>query len=111
MKMIDLNDHSVNANPVGPPHILSVESDDEYIPKLSGTFTTVYAAYNSLVMRREMGDWRDSIDLVPVIAAMRRQRHPWMVEGTAQYMFCYKTLLHLIRRHCQKHGVQIKVDK
>lgn len=43
----------------------------------SGTFTTIYAAYNSLVMRGEVGDWRGAIDLVPAIATMRRQRHPW----------------------------------
>ena len=70
----------------------------------TGTFTTIYAAYTSLVLRGVAGDWHDSIDLVPAIATMRRQRHPWMVEGTAQYLFCYKTLFKLIKTYCQKRG-------
>ena len=36
------------------------------------------------------------IQLVPVVAAMRNQRHPWCVETFEQYAFCYDALLHLL---------------
>ena len=37
-----------------------------------------------------------AIDLVPTVALLRSQRHPWMVEGVHQYAFCYQAVMQLL---------------
>jgi len=36
--------------------------------------------------------FKDGISAEGVVRAMRHQRHPWMVEGAAQYQFVYDVI-------------------
>ena len=43
-----------------------------------------------------MLDESGGLCLVPLVKSMREQRHPWMVEGEAQYKLAYDTVIHLL---------------
>jgi len=71
----------------------------------SGTFTTVLSVYRKIINYVETGDEsclkevigaEGALHLVGVVKSMREQRHPWMVEGQAQYALAYSTLMFLI---------------
>lgn len=73
----------------------------------SGTFTSALSVYRKISNYLESGDesvftgvvdGTGAICLVPVVRSMREQRHPWMVEGQAQYQLAYTTILHLIQQ-------------
>jgi protein tyrosine phosphatase len=70
----------------------------------SGSFTTVYGAYNAF-LRGDLSTWttedRTRMCLLSLIASLRRQRHPWMVEGAEQYLICYRTIMELMKRECR----------
>ena len=61
----------------------------------SGTFLTVLASLESMRRVEDVDKEfpKGEIDLVPMVTEMRAQRHPWMVEGEAQYTVAYKTLI------------------
>ena len=67
----------------------------------SGTFTAVFGALqrtSDYLDGHAAGDGLRDLSLVPSIERMRRQRHPWMVEGTHQLTLAYQTLGILLQR-------------
>lgn len=75
----------------------------------SGTFMAIYASLKRVsdflkFGAGSVGDQNaDDLTLEPMIATMRTQRHPWMVEGNHQLELAYKTLLILLKRLLEKH--------
>eukprot|EP00088_Acartia_fossae_P005618 TRINITY_DN1253_c0_g1_i12.p1 TRINITY_DN1253_c0_g1~~TRINITY_DN1253_c0_g1_i12.p1 ORF type:complete len:354 (-),score=33.41 TRINITY_DN1253_c0_g1_i12:29-1042(-) len=77
----------------------------------SGTFSTALTAYRRLLEYQETGDESrlksirengdGGINLVSTVKTMREQRHPWMVEGEAQYSLAYATVIHLLQELAQ----------
>lgn len=57
----------------------------------SGVFLTAVATLRALVKNPP----RQATDVSPISAtlALRRQRHPWCVEGPEQYAFCYRIIV------------------
>jgi len=75
----------------------------------SGTFVSIYSLYRMLEECRVEGDsaplerynWLDGgreVTLVNVVGQLRQQRHPWMVEGEAQYMLAYAAVIYLLQK-------------
>jgi protein tyrosine phosphatase len=72
----------------------------------SGTFASALTVYRRVQQYLKTGDetlFAGVVDesgglcLVPLVRTLREQRHPWMVEGQAQYQLAYATILHLIQ--------------
>ena len=70
----------------------------------SGTFLTAYGAYSQFLSASEP-DFDQNIKaeplcLIETVKEFRKQRHPWMVEGSHQYQMAYSIILHLLKEIC-----------
>lgn len=68
----------------------------------SGSFVTIYTMYDAILKGKLDVKESTYVNLVDVILRMRKQRHPWMVEGAGQYKICNEAILELMRRSCEK---------
>ena len=75
----------------------------------SGTFATVYNLYMLLVAARGEGWGRleehlegEAVTLAPLVRGLREARHPWMVEGEAQYKLAYSAVAWLLQHLLQE---------
>merc|ERR1712025_173576 len=72
----------------------------------SGTFTTIYSLYSLLIHAKRSEDWQGGDKLVgkvgelvlePLVRMLRGIRHPWMVEGEAQYRLAYQGCMDIMK--------------
>lgn len=71
----------------------------------SGTFTSTLIKYMQAYRSwRAGGEVNPS--MVDIVTQLRKQRHPWMIEGVEQYIFTYELFLHLAEVE-QANGAQI----
>ena len=69
----------------------------------SGTFLTAYGAYSHYLncLKSDKLDV-EPVDITETVIELRKQRHPWMVEGERQYKMCYAIIIDLLKELYQK---------
>ena len=72
----------------------------------SGTFATIFSIYSLLLDSKHTGEWKDvekfvgtegELVLEPLVRMLREIRHPWMVEGEAQYRLAYQGCMDILK--------------
>jgi len=78
----------------------------------SGTFATIFSIYSMLMDAKLTGEWQDldryvgkegELVLEPLVRMLREIRHPWMVEGEAQYRLAYQSCMHILKELSESH--------
>ena len=65
----------------------------------TGTFLSAYQTYSKchqLLQKKLVPEKSEAVTIFGLVDAMRRQRHPWMVEGFQQFEMAYDIIIHLL---------------